>query len=124
MAKPELPLAAKDKSPPKEVEVAAKGPVALWSTLVIQATAAGHIGGNCARITLNGDLVEVQKNETNHYRGLHIVIIDPAAPTEKNVKFSKVFDTYNSSNAFGKFVLQDIPPGHIIVAACKDECVR
>ena len=38
------------------------------------------------------------------------------------VEPTKVFDTYEKSNGFGEFVESDIPDGHIVVAACKDEC--
>ena len=58
-------------------------------------------------------------NENGHYRGLHIVAIDPS--TAKPL-FAKVFDTYKSSEAANEFVLSNpVPKGHIVVAACKDD---
>lgn len=61
----------------------------------IQAFSSGYNGGNFALIRINGKIVKVEKNEHNHYRGLHIVVINP-----KNFKvvFSKVFDTNKPSS--------------------------
>ena len=39
--------------------------------------------------------VDIEKNENDTYRGLHIVIIHPKTG---NVEYSKAFDTYKSSN--------------------------
>ena len=65
----------------------------------------------------------LEKNVNNHYRGLHIAVIDPA---RAKLVFCRVFDTYKSSDEFVDFIdNQDyITNGDIIVAACKDECVN
>lgn len=89
-------------------------------TIVIQAASAGYTSGNSADITINDDPVGLEKNENNHQRGLHIVIIDPS-----NYKLvaAKIFDTYKSSNAFEEFISGDhLREGFVVVAACKDEC--
>ena len=88
-------------------------------TVIIQVSSSGFDGFNEAEIILNGSKVEVEKNEHGHYRGLHIVIINP---TNGKVEFAKAFDTYKSRVAFDVFIGKYIPKGHIIVAACKDEC--
>ena len=62
----------------------------------------------------------VPKNESGHFRGLHIVVINPL---DCSVVFAKVFDTYASSDGFDNFIrTSKIPEGFIIVAACKDDC--
>ena len=54
-------------------------------------------------------------------RGLHIVVINPA---NGKTRFTRVFDTYKSSDELDKFItLNAIPLGYIIIAACKDDCV-
>lgn len=68
---------------------------------------------------INNTLVEVNKNETGHYRGLHIVMIEPKTGS---AEFAQVFDTYKNSTELDKFIERDIPEGHIIVAACQDDC--
>ena len=35
-----------------------------------------------------------------------------------------VFDTYESSDKFNEFISKEVPDGHIVVAACKDDCVK
>ena len=62
----------------------------------------------------------MEKNENNHYRGLHIVVINPR---NCKVETAKVFDTYNSSFEFDKLILDEIPQGHILIAACQDDCI-
>ena len=52
-------------------------------------------------------------------RGLHLVIIDP---TNGKVKSSQVFDTHKSSELLEDFINTTIPEGHIVVAACKEDC--
>ena len=49
------------------------------------------------------------------------MIINPA---RGQVEEAKVFDTYNSSAEFDKFIENDIPDGYILVAACKDDCTK
>ena len=46
------------------------------NTLVIEAKSAGFLGGDFARITINGFKIFVNKNSNGTCRGLHIVIID------------------------------------------------
>ena len=60
-------------------------------------------------------------NENFHYRGLHIVILDPrnGSPTEAHV-----FDTNETSKEFDAFIEKGVPEGHIVIAACKDDCVK
>lgn len=88
--------------------------------LVISVQSAGFDAGNFAKIAINGVEVHMTKNCNNHQRGLHIVVIN--SETGK-IEVSQVFDTYQSSAAFNDFIATDIPMGHIVVAACKDDCV-
>lgn len=53
-------------------------------------------------------------------RGLHIVIINPFIGT---IIKSQIFDTYESSKSIDEFIKLPIPENHIIIAACKDDCV-
>ena len=48
-----------------------------------------------------------------------MVIIDSL---NASIVFAQVFDTYKTSTGFDEFIAQPIPKGHIIVAACKDDC--
>lgn len=34
-----------------------------------------------------------------------------------------MFDTFQSSVGFDDFIEKDVPPGSIVIAACKDECI-
>ena len=43
----------------------------------VKVDSAGFEGGNFAKIRVNGVRILVNKNESNHCRGLHLVIIDP-----------------------------------------------
>ena len=61
----------------------------------------------------------VSKNVDDHYRGLHIVIFNPATG---QVESAQVFDTYKSSEQLDAFVKAGVPAGHIVAAACMDEC--
>ena len=90
--------------------------------LIVEASSAGFNGGNEACITLNGLPVYVEKNEHNHERGLHIVVFNPFLGM---IESAKVFDTYQTSrghDSFDAYITKHIPEGHIVVAACKDEC--
>ena len=80
---------------------------------------AGFEDGNIAEIRLNGNLIYVEKNESNHYRGLHIVIVNPA---NGKVEFAQVFDTHKAPDNFDNFIKKVMPDRHIIIAACKDDC--
>ena len=62
----------------------------------------------------------MEKNESGHYRGLHVVII---SPNDYKIKHAKVFDTYETSARFNKFIKDSVPLGYIVIAACKDECL-
>lgn len=62
----------------------------------------------------------MEANEHNHYRGLHIVIINPQ---DDEIVAAKIFDTYNASRSFDDFIQKQIPHGHIVVAACMDDCI-
>ena len=84
------------------------------------AQSSGYNSSNIALITINNIPVIVQKNEHNHYRGLHIVVINPS---NGKVEMAKVFDTYKTSNAFDNFIDERIPHGYVVIAACKDDCV-
>ena len=37
---------------------------------------------------------------------------------------ARVFDTYHSSKELDAFIKTKVPKDHIVVAACKDECVN
>lgn len=89
---------------------------------VVQAISAGFSSGNFAKIVINDSQVFVDKNESGNYRGLHIVVVNPK---DANVEVSKVFDTYMSSDKLEEFIdKQRYPDGYIVVAACKDDCVK
>ena len=86
---------------------------------VIKVSSAGHHAGSLAEITINNEPIRIEMNENGHYRGLHIVIINPL---NGKVEYSRAFDTYMSSMAFESFIDLGLPPGSIVVAACKDDC--
>lgn len=44
--------------------------------------------------------------------------------TNGKVVSAQVFDTYKSSDELDIFLLKEIPKGYIVIAACKDECVK
>lgn len=44
---------------------------------VIQVTSAGKDGEDCAKILINDVAVVMEKNENDHYRGLHMAVINP-----------------------------------------------
>lgn len=60
---------------------------------IVQATSAGYTAGDSAVITINDMPVYCDKNEQNHFRGLHLVIFDPI---NLKVKSAEIFDTYIS----------------------------
>ena len=88
--------------------------------MVIQARSSGFEGSNLAKITINNIPIRVERNENDHYRGLHIVVINPK---NGKVEAGRVFDTYKTSEQLDSFILNCVPPRYIVVAACKDECV-
>ena len=65
--------------------------------------------------------MQVTQNENNHYRGLHVVILDPL---NGEIKSRQVFDTYKSSEKFDWFISNEVKPDDIVVAACMDECTK
>ena len=68
---------------------------------MISASSAGFNGANYAKITLNGFQVQVEKNENEHYRGLHIVVFNPYNGL---VDSAQVFDTYKTSTNLENFI--------------------
>ena len=63
--------------------------------MVISVVSAGYSGGNKAVIKLNDVPIFVEANDSNHYRGLHIVVINPI---HGKILIAKVFDTHASSD--------------------------
>ena len=65
--------------------------------------------------------MELHDNADFNQRGLHIIVINP---NDGEVEFGEVFDTYKSSFELDQFINFDvIPDGHIVVAACQDDCI-
>lgn len=87
--------------------------------MFIKASSAGFNSGDFAKISINDIEVQVEANTDNHYRGLHMVIVNP---NNGFVNSAKVFDTYKTSEHFDNFIHAFIPDKSIVVAACKDEC--
>ena len=80
------------------------------------------MGGNFATITIDGVPILLEPNTSDHFRGLHLVVINPSSG---EVTFAKVFDTYESSLQLDDFIdSNSIASGNIVVIACKDECVN
>ena len=71
------------------------------AALVIQAQSAGFDSGNFAKITINGEEVAMPANEHGHFRGLHVVGVNYESA---KVDFAQVFDTYDNSKEFDKFI--------------------
>lgn len=46
--------------------------------MMIQVSSGGLLGGDFARITINKAIVKCEKNESGHYRGLHVVLVNSA----------------------------------------------
>ena len=90
--------------------------------LLIKVESAGFTSGNFAMITMNDVPVEVPNNQNDHQRGLHVLIMDPSS---EQALISIIFDTYESSYSLDHFIntyVSRIPEGHIVIAACKDDC--
>ena len=88
--------------------------------IVIEVVSAGFHAGSTAKITINDVQVKVERNLGGHYRGLHVVLINPQ---NGKVEFAQVFDTSESSHPFNAFLAHhEIPEGYIVVAACQDDC--
>lgn len=91
-------------------------------TLVVQASSSGFEGKNFAMIKLNGFQVTMEKNESGHYRGLHLVIFNPYKGV---VTTAKVFDTYKSSKRVNEFTKGlELPDGHLVIAAVMDDAAK
>ena len=87
---------------------------------IVSAHSAGYNAGDFAQITINQKLITVERNENDHYRGLHVVLVNPQTG---EVELAKAFDTYKAATDFDKFVLNKWRwHGYIVAAACKDEC--
>ena len=71
-------------------------------------------------ITVNDLAVKLEMNESNDYRGLHIVVVHPS---NGNVLVARVFLIGPDSDAFDTFISGDLPEGSIVAAACKDDCI-
>ena len=67
----------------------------------VEVKSAGLNAGNFAEISVNQKLIKLDQNENGHYRGLHIVIINPHTG---KVSRAKVFDTYKSAERFDEFI--------------------
>ena len=87
---------------------------------MIQASSSGYDGRCFAKITINDVPVDVDPNENNHHRGLHIVVINPSTGKAQT---AQSFDTYESSALLDYFISAPIPDGYIVAAACRDDCV-
>ena len=61
------------------------------------------------------------RNGWNHYRGLHIVVVNPS---NGRVELAQVFDTHRTSQQLEAALLDaGIQDGSIVAAACQDDCV-
>ena len=90
------------------------------SCIVITAASAGYEAGKFAQITMDRKKVGLEDNEKGHYRGLHIVIINPET---RSVEWAQVFDTYSTMDGFNDFLERAvIPDGYLVIAACQDDC--
>ena len=65
--------------------------------ILLTVISSGFCGDNCAVITLNNEQLFVKKNINDHYRGLHIAVINSINGI---VETAQVFDTYKSSTEF------------------------
>ena len=88
---------------------------------VVQVKSAGFGGGNFAEISINNEVIPVEKNENDHDRGLHVVVYDGG---QDKVETARAFDTYLGGAELDNFIATEIPDGSVIAAACKDDCVR
>lgn len=87
---------------------------------IIKATSAGFHAGKFSEISVNNLPVSVDLNHNSHYRGLHIVVINP---NNGYIMFARAFDTYDTSEHLDHFVTNYVvPEWYIIVAACNDDC--
>ena len=92
--------------------------------MVVQASSAGYDAGNYAKITINDIPLDIKPNDNGHFRGLHIVVINPHTGT---IETQKAFDTWKGPEEFDNFIFDteiQSQLGYIFIAACKDECIR
>ena len=82
-----------------------EGPTLNAHMLVISAESAGFEAGNQATIKMNNVKINMHANEYNHYRGLHVVIINPS---NFRIEYAKVFDTYKDSTLFDVFCTRGV----------------
>ena len=59
--------------------------------------------------------------ENEDLRGVQIVLFNRKIGT---VVFAKAFDTFYRSDGFDKFIQTKLEDNLIIIAACKDDCVK
>lgn len=88
---------------------------------MLKVQSGGFEAGNSAKISIDNIEVELEPNEDDHFRGLHLVAIDPA---DASVRFAQVFDTWLTSEELEAFISRNILSGYIICAACQDDCSR
>ena len=69
--------------------------------LVITATSAGYDAGNETKITINEEIVKLEPNSNGHFRGLHVIVVNP---NDGNIEYAQVFDTYKSSDSLQEFI--------------------
>lgn len=70
---------------------------------------------------MNDEIVDTGYNEGHHFRGLHFVAINPFTGI---IVYQEVFDTNRICEDLDEFLSRsDIPDGHIISIACKDDCM-
>jgi hypothetical protein len=90
-----------NKAMGKELNITKLSPDLQKQMLVISAESAGFEAGNFAKIMLNGRQVQVEANENDDHRGLHLVVFNPKSGA---VEAAKAFDTYESSAALDGFI--------------------
>ena len=87
--------------------------------IVVHVNSAGFDGLDKAEIFVNDRPVKMGKNESGHYRGLHIVVLNPKTG---NCEMAMAFDTYKSSKRLDEFVDHGVNDDFMVIAACKDDC--
>ena len=90
--------------------------------MILQVESAAFYAGNYSKVTLDDVHIQLRKNSSGHYRGVHIILINPISG---KVEFAKVFDTYKSSIALNNFIESKmIKEGTVVVVSCKDDCYK
>ena len=80
----------------------------------------GYYSGNFAKISIDNIEIKMPRNINKHYRGLHILTLDPVNGA---IKEKRVFDTYDDGDLFDEFLATKLDYGDIVAVACKDECI-